>query len=153
MARLVKTSTLSFSTLRFFSKLSIVLVKFNVSSPTLIRTTQTQCQNQKRYPPSQRPTTVQGRRSMNWRLLDNSLQRKRYLPISKYLHRPRSGKQSVAPSAPEIPNAFEYSNGKKWLFTVIVALAGTTSSTGPSTLYREYQSSLDSHGWSRCMST
>jgi hypothetical protein len=39
---------------------------------------------------------------------------------------------------PEIANAFEYSNGKKWLFTAIVALAGTTSSTGSSILYRKY---------------
>jgi hypothetical protein len=38
----------------------------------------------------------------------------------------------------ETTNAFEYSNGKKWLFTVIVALAGTTSSTGSSILYRKY---------------
>jgi hypothetical protein len=57
---------------------------------------------------------------------------------------PRSQRRGILASiaiAPEITNAFEYSNGKKWLFTVIVALAGTTSSTGSSILYREYLSS------------
>jgi hypothetical protein len=44
----------------------------------------------------------------------------------------------------EITNAFEYSNGKKWLFTAIVALAGTISSAGSSILYRKYLKLLSS---------
>ena len=52
---------------------------------------------------------------------------------------PRSQRRGVLASIAivfEITDAFEYSNGKKWLFTAIVALAGTTSSAGSSILYR-----------------
>jgi hypothetical protein len=44
----------------------------------------------------------------------------------------------------EITNAFEYSNDKKWLFTAIVALAGTTSAAGSSVLYRKNLNLLSS---------
>lgn len=53
---------------------------------------------------------------------------------------PRSQRRGLLASmaiVSEIENAFLYSNGKKWLFTAIVALAGTTSSTGSSILYRK----------------
>lgn len=64
------------------------------------------------------------------------------LPESKQRESiPRSQRRGLLASVaivPEITDAFEYSNGKKWLFTAIVALAGTTSSAGSSILYRKY---------------
>ena len=55
---------------------------------------------------------------------------------------PRSQRRGILANlalAPEITNPYEYSNGLKWLFTAIVSLAGTTSSTGSSILYRKYK--------------
>ncbi len=71
---------------------------------------------------------------------------------------PRSQRRGILGSiaiVPEINNPFEYSNGKKWLFTAIVALAGTTSSTGSSILYRKYLKLCfqDSHGCRRYVSS
>jgi hypothetical protein len=64
------------------------------------------------------------------------------LPQPKQLERvPRSQRRGILASlaiVPEVTNPYGYSNGMKWLFTTIVALAGTTSSTGSSILYRKY---------------
>ncbi|KAL3417751.1 major facilitator superfamily transporter [Phlyctema vagabunda] len=61
------------------------------------------------------------------------------LPQPKQQERvPRSQRRGILGSLaiiPEITNPYEYNNGMKWLFTAIVALAGTTSSTGSSILY------------------
>jgi hypothetical protein len=38
----------------------------------------------------------------------------------------------------EVNDPYQYSNGMKWLFTAIVAFAGTTSSSASSILYRKY---------------
>ena len=38
---------------------------------------------------------------------------------------------------PEVVNPYEYNNGTKWMMTIFVALAATTSSTGSSISYRE----------------
>jgi hypothetical protein len=38
---------------------------------------------------------------------------------------------------PEVENPYEYKNSTKWMMTIIVALAATTSSTGSSIFYRE----------------
>lgn len=38
---------------------------------------------------------------------------------------------------PEAVNPYEYKNGTKWMMTIFVALAATTSSTGSSISYRE----------------
>jgi hypothetical protein len=64
------------------------------------------------------------------------------LPQPKQRERvPRSQRRGILGNMaiiPEITNPYEYSNGMKWLFTALVALAGTTSSTGSSILYRKY---------------
>ena len=38
---------------------------------------------------------------------------------------------------PEVVNPYEYKNGTKWMMTIFVALAATTSSTGSSISYRK----------------
>jgi hypothetical protein len=64
------------------------------------------------------------------------------LPQSKPLEAvPRSQRRGILASLaviPEVTDPYAYSNGSKWLFTSIVALAGMTSSTGSSIFYRTY---------------
>ncbi|KFA50000.1 hypothetical protein S40293_05966 [Stachybotrys chartarum IBT 40293] len=61
------------------------------------------------------------------------------LPQSKPLEAvPRSQRRGILASLaviPEVTDPYAYSNGSKWLFTSIVALAGMTSSTGSSIFY------------------
>ena len=62
---------------------------------------------------------------------------------------PRSQRRGILASlsiVPEVTDPYKYSNGLKWLFTSIVALAGTTSSTGSSITYRKYMK-LQFTGW------
>jgi len=63
------------------------------------------------------------------------------LPQTKQLeYTPRGQRRGLLSSVTlvrEVQDPYQYSNGMKWLFTAIVAFAGTTSSTASSILYRK----------------
>ncbi|KAK3319474.1 major facilitator superfamily domain-containing protein [Cercophora scortea] len=62
--------------------------------------------------------------------VDTSRPKFERIPLSQ-----RRGLFAFLEIIPEVTDPYQYSTGKKWLMTAIVALAGTTSSTGSSIFY------------------